>query len=170
MNAVRTITTVAAVLFLAVGPLSAISPSMLMFYGGELEQPIVVRLGNPSFTPAGFLWNPVNGGASYANMKGGTVPGNLEGRRYVSFAIFWGTFDVSSGLKPTEASQHGRVYLPRGSEPPVIVVTAPNMANAKDLTANPEPTPVPTSLGEFIAGWPLTPEQTAQLRGWAAVF
>jgi hypothetical protein len=44
------------------------------------------------------------------------------------------------------------------------------MVNLKDPQANPEPVHVPMSLGEFIAGWTLTPEQTAQLRRLAAVF
>jgi hypothetical protein len=164
------IVAIALLVLVAIAPLSAIGPPVLMFYGGHLTQPVLVRPGNPSITPTGFLWNPVNGGARYETMTGGTVPRNLEGRRYLSLAIFWGAFGDAATLSPTDASQHGRLYLPTASEPAVVVVTAPNMANPKNPKANPEPVPVPTSLGDFIAGWTLSPEQTAQLRRLAAVF
>jgi len=164
------IVAVALLLFSAIAPLSAIGPSVLMFYGGELAQPIVVRPGNPSITPTGYLWNPVNGGVNYGTMKGGTVPANLEGRRYVSMAIFWGAFDDPAALKPAGASQHGRIYLPTASEPAVVVVTPPNMANPNNPNANPEPAPIPASLSGFIAGWKLTPAQTTQLRLLASIF
>jgi hypothetical protein len=157
-----------SVLFL-VAPLSAVGPSAVMFYGGDLAQPMLVRPGNPSVTPTGFLWNPVNGGASYGGARRGTLPQNLEGRRYVSFAVFWGRIDDPAALKPSDASQHGRVYLPTASEPAVIVVTPPNMMNPKDANAGPEPVPVPKSLSEFVAGWALTAEQTLQLRQLAGI-
>ena len=50
------------------------------------------------------------------------------------------------------------------SAPAVIVITAPHMANAKDLTANPEPVPAPTSLDEFLAGWTTTVEISEWIR------
>lgn len=155
---------------LAIAPLWAIGPSVLMFYGGDLAQPILVHPGNPSITPTGFLWNPVNGGVRYGTTTGGTLPRNLEGRRYVSVAIFWGAFADPGALKPSDASQHGRIYLPTESEPAVVVVTAPRMTNPINPTSNPEGVPVPTDLGAFITGWALTPGQTAQLRQLAAVF
>jgi hypothetical protein len=60
--------------------------------------------------------------------------------------------------------QHGRIYLRTASAPAVIVITTPAMANAKDLTANPEPVPVPASLDEFIAGWTLTDDISEWIR------
>jgi len=108
----------------------------------------------------------MNGGVTLGSGKRGTLPPNLEGRRYVSVAIFWGPSDAT-GLKPSDASQHGRIYLPTASAPAAIVITFPNM----DSTGGPpQSVPVPTSLEEFIAGWTLSPEQTAQLRRLAAVF
>ena len=133
-------------------PLRAIGPAILMFYGGDLKEPVLVVPGNPSYNPTNFIWNPVNGGVPYAGGKRGTLPPNLEGRRYMSVAIFWGTYDPAT-LKASDASQHGRIYPRTASAPAVIVITAPSMANAKDLAANPEPVPVPTSLDEFVAGW-----------------
>jgi len=135
--------------------LRAIGPAILMFYGGDLKEPVLVFPGNPSYNPTNFIWSPVNRGVPYGSSKRGTLPPNLEGRRYMSVAIFWGRYDPAT-LKPSDASQHGRIYLKTASAPAVIVITAPQMANAKDRTANPEPVPVPTSLDEFIAGWTTT--------------
>jgi hypothetical protein len=136
-------------------PLRAIGPAILMFYAGDLKEPVLVFPGNPSYNPTSFLWSPVNGGVPYASEKRGTLPPNLEGRSYMRVAIFWGRYDPAT-LKPSDASQHGRVYLRTASAPAVIVITAPRMANEKDPTANPEPVPVPTSLDEFVAGWTTT--------------
>ena len=135
-------------------PLRAIGPAIIMFYGGDLKEPVLVFPGNPSYNPTSFLWSPVNGGVPYASRERGTLPPNLEGRPYMSVAIFWGRYDTAT-LKASDASQHGRIYLPTTTSPAVIVITAPNMVNPKDTHANPEPVPVPTSLDGFIAGWPL---------------
>lgn len=136
-------------------PLRAIGPAILMFYGGDLKEPVLVFPGNPSYNPTNFIWSPVNGGVAYGSTKPRTLPPNLEGRRYMNVAIFWGRYDPAT-LKPSDASQHGRIYLRTASAPAVIVITGPRMVHAKDSTANPEPVPVPTSLDEFIAGWTLT--------------
>jgi hypothetical protein len=146
---------VTALLAVVTLPLQAIGPAILMFYGGDLKEPVLVFPGNPSYNPTSFIWNPSNGGVPYASLKRGTLPPNLEGRRYISVAIFWGRYDAAA-LRPSDASQHGRIYLGTASAPAVIVITAPRMANAKDPTANPEPVPVPASLDEFVAGWTMT--------------
>jgi len=145
-------------------PLRAIGPAILMFYGGDLREPVLVFPGNPSYNPTSFIWNPVNGGVPYASEKRGTLPPNLEGRPYLSVAIFWGRYDPAT-LKPSDASQHGRIYMRTASAPAVIVITGPRMANVKDPTANPDPVPVPTSLDEFIAGWTLTLDISQWIRG-----
>lgn len=144
---------VTALLVVGTGiPVRAIGPAILMFYGGDLKEPVLVFPGNPSYSPTSFIWNPVNGGVPYTGGKRGTLPPNLEGRRYMSVAIFWGRYEPAT-LKASDASQHGRIYLPTATAPAVIVITAPVMANATDPSANPEPVPVPTSLDEFVAGW-----------------
>ena len=144
-------------------PLRAIGPAILMFYGGDLKEPVLVFPGNPSYNPTSFIWNPANGGVQYASGKRGTLPPNLEGRRYISVGIFWGRYDPAT-VKPSDASQHGRIYLKTASAPAVIVITAPQMANPKDPTANPEPVPVPTSLDEFISGWTTTVDISEWIR------
>ena len=131
-------------------PLRAIGPAILMFYGGDLKEPVLVFPGNPSYNPTSFLWDPVSGGVPWGAR--GTLPSNLEGRPYMNVAIFWGRYDPAT-LKASDASQHGRIYLKTASAPAVIVITAPHMANPTDLSANPEPVPVPTSLDAFVAGW-----------------
>jgi hypothetical protein len=133
-------------------PLRAIGPAILMFYGGDLQESVLVFPGNPGYNPTSFIWNPGNGGVPYSSGKRGALPPNLEGRRYMSVAIFWGRYDPAT-LKPSDASQHGRIYLRTASAQAVIVITSPRMANATDPTANPDPVPVPTSLDEFVAGW-----------------
>jgi hypothetical protein len=136
-------------------PLRAIGPAILMFYGGDLKEPVLVFPGNPSYNPTSFIWNPANGGVPYASGTRGTLPPNLEGRQYMSVAIFWGRYNPAT-LKASDASQHGRIYLRTASAPAVIVITPPWMANARDPTANPDPAPVPTSLDQFVAGWTTT--------------
>ena len=154
---------VAVWVLLSVTPLSAVGPSLIMFYGGGLAQPVLARPGNPSTTPTEYLWNPRTGGASYGSWRGATIPENLEGRAYVNMAIFWGRIDDPTALKPADASQHGRIYLPTQTEPPVVVVTAP-------LMNEPKPAPIPTTLGQFLAGWKLTAQQTTQLKRLAEIF
>src|SRR5881296_1934001 len=110
--------------------LRAIGPAILMFYGGDLKEPVLVFPGNPSYNPTTFIWNPTNGHVSLASLargQRGTLPPHLEGRRYLSVAIFWGQYDDPASLKPSDASQHGRIYLRTGPEPEVIVITAPMM-------------------------------------------
>jgi hypothetical protein len=144
-------------------PLRTIGPAILMFYGGDLKEPLLVFPGNPSYNPTSFIWDPVNGGVPYASEKRGTLPPNLEGRSYLSVAIFWGRYDPAT-LKPSDASQHGRIYMRTALAPAVIVITGPRMVNVKDPTANPEPVPVPTSLDEFTAGWTLTVDISQWIR------
>jgi hypothetical protein len=144
-------------------PLRAIGPAILMFYGGDLREPVLVFPGNPSDNPTSFIWNPVNGGVPYTTEKRGTLPPNLEGRRYMSVAIFGGRYDPAT-VKPSDASQHGRIYMRTTSAPAAIVITAPRMVNVKDPTGNPEPVPVPASLDEFIAGWTLTVDISQWIR------
>jgi hypothetical protein len=42
-------------------PLRAIGPAILMFYGGDLKEPVLVFPGNPSYNPTSFIWSPIRG-------------------------------------------------------------------------------------------------------------
>ena len=138
--------------------LRAIGPAVVMVYGGDLEVPTIVRTNFDT----SFLWSPTNGGLQWGSRTRGTLPPNLEGRRFVHVAIFWGWHDVAT-LKASDASQHGRFYPATASAPAVIVITAPHMVHTTDNSANPEPRPVPTSLDGFWAGW----TTTVDVVGWA---
>src|SRR5258708_1711464 len=103
---------VAVLSLLATKQLLAVSPSYVMFYGGQLDAPIIQAL--PEGPASEFLWSPYR--------VGGTIPKSLEGRPYVKYAIFWGRWEKES-LAPEAASQHGRLYLPTRSEPGMAVIT-----------------------------------------------
>jgi hypothetical protein len=149
------IAAVAFLVLLAPTRVGAVGPSILMFYGDGLTQPILVY--TTASNTDGF-WSPRNGGPSHS------LPRNLAGRRYLSLAIFWGYWDPTVTLKPEDASQHARLYLPVGARPAVIVVTPPVMTSRNNNEVHAEPVPIPTSLDAFIAGWTLTPDEIAEVR------
>ena len=129
-------------------PLRALGPALVMFHGGDLEAPVIVRTNYDT----NFLWNPTNGGVQWGSRTRGTLPPNLEGRPYINMAIFWGWHDVAT-LKAADASQHGRYYPATPTAPAAIVITAPHMANTTDASATPEARPIPASLDGFYASW-----------------
>jgi hypothetical protein len=133
---------VALVSLLVTKPLLAVGPSYVMFYGGPLEAPVVQALPIGSAT---FLWDPYR--------RGGTIPGGLEGRPYVTYAIFWGRWERQT-LKPEAASQHGRLYLPTSAEPGMMVMTNAHMDDGSP--DHPGARPIPESLGGFWKGWPVS--------------
>jgi hypothetical protein len=140
-------------------PVSAISPSAVMVYGEKLSQPMLLRPAGPADFPAfGLLWWQA-GPYSRPNR---TIQGepqlltSLANRPYVNLAIFWGLYDADE-FKPERASQHGRLYLPTGSEPALVVVTAPDMQKKAN--------PIPKELGGFAAVWTLAPQDLTVLKG-----
>jgi hypothetical protein len=148
----------AALWLVAAHSVSAISPSLVMIYGDRLEKPIYVQPRDPSeFPMMGIFWNTKRGGADYQTQTGGTVPNGLEGRAFLNFAVFWGRIGDPSSLKPERASQHGRLYLPSGSQPLVIVATAPWMNE-------PQPVPIPKDLHGFVSGWTVSGAELQQLK------
>jgi hypothetical protein len=136
---------------------SAISPAYLLVYGGTLPAPSVVAIRAADRTD--FLWDAISRGG--ARLRGdtvlhGTIPAGLEQRRYISVAIFWGMPTAQSVMKPENASQHARIYLPTTSEPAVVVATTPDMSGM--------PAPVPAQPDGFVAGWTVTPAELDALR------
>jgi hypothetical protein len=81
---------------------------------------------------------------------------NLRNRPYVNLAIFWGQYDRDQ-LKPANASQHGRLYLPTASEPAIVVSTVPDMQKKSN--------PIPKELDGFAAVWTLGPQELTTLKG-----
>ena len=183
-----------AVLWLLVStPVWAISPTMIMIYGDGLQNPIVARAQDPSeFSVYEFLWNAMRGGTFDGTRWTGNLPKGLNGRPYVKVAIFWGLGpfadsvalaralgnpDLPKQLKPEDASQHGRLYLPTASEPAAIVLTWPAMFRPKGTRCEaptppsaeaPCPVAVPADLGEFKAGWVLNSQDLATAK-WLGI-
>ena len=73
----------------------------------------------------------------------------------MSLAIFWGQYDAKE-IKPENASQHGRFYLPTASAPALVVVTAPDMQKKSN--------PIPKELVGFRAVWTLSPQDLTTLK------
>jgi len=149
-----------ASLLLAPQVVKAVGPFAIVVYGGGLTQPVV----HYPRTDSSALWRTRM--ARSQPPPANVVELGLADRRFVSLAIFWGRHEPSE-LIPANASQHARLYLPVGSKPAVIVVTAPIMETD---SGRPAPVLVPTALGTFIDGWELTSEQFAEVRTWAPVY
>jgi hypothetical protein len=140
-------------------PALAVSPWAVMVYGEKLGQPILLRPASPEDFPAfGLLWWKA-GAYSHPTR---TVQGDpellsaLRNRPYVNLAIFWGQYDPDQ-LKPENASQHGRFYLPTASESAIVVSTVPDMQKKSN--------PIPKELGGFAAVWTLSPQELTTLKG-----
>jgi hypothetical protein len=146
-----------AILLLCVSKsMSAIGPAAIVFHGGGLQAPIVVRPQIGSFI---FLWG---GGTWYDNKSRATIPTGLDGRRYLDYHVFWGRF-AAEELKPEAASQHGRLYLPAGEQPAAVVHTGPAMTSPDPSETRARATPIPSQLKDFVYGRVLTAGETAAL-------
>jgi hypothetical protein len=153
----RKLQLVAAVLFLELtaAPLSAISPSAVLVYGGHARDPLVLRPAGPLDYPAfGLLWWRA-GAYNKPTAIDPKLWTGLKARPYVSLAIFWGRYDANQ-LKPEAASQHGRFYPPTATDPAIIVTTMPDM----QMRSN----PIPTDLDGFYAAWLLSPQDLSTLK------
>jgi hypothetical protein len=150
-----------ALLALAAAPVKAVGPTAVMFHGGPLAKPVVQRC-NFEDNVCAFLWSVRRGGYSYTERKQVPLPTGLGGRAYVNVAIFWGLPDDLSALKPEDASQHARLYMPTKADKAVVVATSPNM-QGPDGT-RPVGLPVPADLEEFVSGWTLEDWEVAPFR------
>ena len=136
-------------------PVSAISPSAVVVYGGKVAQPVLLRPANPADFPAfGLLWWHAG---SYSNPTpiDQQLWTGLKNRPYVNLAIFWGRYDADQ-LKPESASQHGRFYPATATEPAIVVTTAPDMQKRSN--------PIPSELERFSAAWTLSPQELSTLK------
>ena len=131
--------------------LSAFTPSVLMFYGGPLSRPVhlVVRTSDE------MDYNGVFWGAS-----GRPVEPEMMGERpYIQMAFFYGikvetlTDAALAALKPEDANQHGRLYLPRGTVRASAVSTAYAKANmVQGVPTGVAVQPLPTGAAAFKWG------------------
>lgn len=156
---VRWLALLVALLALHDRPVAVVSPSLVMFYGDSLQEAVVVKLDHT--VSSEFIWD--SRFRKWSPQPGGKLairdlaPGLVD-RPFLSVAIFWGQ-PYKPGLKPAEASQHGRLYPATASQPAMMVATLPDM--------QPVSHPIPDRLDGFYAGWPLTPEdlETAKALG-----
>ncbi len=96
---------------------SAASPSIVVFYGGPLESPVVMT----DEEDIALLVGEVAAAPT-------TPPEDLVKRQFVRIALFWGTEVPSrtrsrqrlNGLRITDADQFGRAFLGSKREPPAI--------------------------------------------------
>jgi len=123
------------VLFLLPVPVLAQWPTVLMFYGGPLKNPVFVTGADsvtvaPAFRP-GSSTGP--GGAENAS--------TLNGRPFISVACFWGPpsnpamngVERLSDLKPEMATQHARFYPATASNAAAIFTTPMLFMKGRDL-------------------------------------
>jgi len=145
---------------LAAGQLSAVSPSYILFYGNQLAAPVVLRLTAQANSE--FLWSYSRPFTVVDGVRTRTIPGGLDGRPYLKYAVFWGRW-AAAPTGPEGASQHGRFYLPTSTQLAAVVVTAADM-EAPPPAEHPAASPIPTSLTGFWGGWMLTAADIALAR------
>ena len=131
------------------------SPTVLMFYGGDLKAPV-------------FLTD--NDAAAFRNLLSDTAMTVREmgDRPYVSVALFWasrldpaGNGTAVKDLKPAMAWQHGRLYLPAPGKPAVILTT--RMSKAA------QPVPIPSLGSAYVTGGPVSETGLAALKRTAVI-
>jgi hypothetical protein len=148
-----------AVLLSAIGlaarPTFGQTPTVVMFYGDALKQPI-------SLTDADA--------ALFTNLLAETpiTQADVANRPYRDVAIFWASRSnpANNGtpvekLTPAMAWQHGRLYLPSAGKPAVILTTR--------LTKFSQPVPVPSNAAAFALGGPVSDAALAVLKAKGVV-
>jgi len=148
---------VAVLVLLVSQSMSAIGPAFVVLHGGGLQNPIVLR---PAIGNLMFMWA---GGNFYERQREMKIPPGLEGRRYFDYDVFWGRFTPEEVLKPELASQHGRLYLPTKDQAAAVVLTSPVMTTADGRGTRAPAMPIPSRLGDFLSGRPLTRSETDEL-------
>jgi hypothetical protein len=120
----------------------AASPSIVLVYGGDMERAITVRVDSEDVARSTLFL--------YGLASDGAVSQSLAGRPYVNVAMFWGPSWAEhlkdqnrlSQLRPLDANQHGRLYLPTGIDPAVMLVTHIRGAAFGEAT-----------MQDFTSGW-----------------
>jgi hypothetical protein len=136
---------------------SAVGPAWIVVHGGALQSPIVIR---PT-TNFQFMWQA---GGFYERVRPEDmrIPGSLQGRRYLDYDVYWGTFTPEE-LKPEASSQHGRLYLPTSDRAAAVVITHPGMTSDNPNATRADATPIPNELGGFASGRALSKDETSAL-------
>ena len=120
-RSIRSLVIALAAISLVVGAtrrVSAIGPSVLMFYGGTLKAPVYIS-GKDAGLFGGLL-EPAK-----------VTVADTTGRAYTKVAAFWGPASdpalrgtkTLEELKPDMAWQHGKFYAPTATGPALLLVT-----------------------------------------------
>jgi hypothetical protein len=141
----------ALVVFAAAGhTLYAQTPTVVMFYGDPLKEPIYLTDADAALF--GGLLAPASIKAT-----------DLGNRPYRAVAIFWASRSnpANNGtpvaqLKPEMAWQHGRLYLPTAGQPAVLLTTM--------LTKVAQGVPIPSNAAAFVWGGPVSDAALAVLK------
>ncbi len=151
LSIVRTITACALMLFvLQTAALYAQQPTVMMFYGGNWKEPIVLTDADAR---------------AFGNLLSETpiTVKEMGDRPFRTVAIFWGSrLDPARNgkpiaeLKPEMALQHGRLYLPQNGKPAVLLATR--------MTKQSQGVPAPGNGAEFVWGGPVSDAGIAVLK------
>ena len=108
-----------------------------------------------------FMWQAGNV-YEHRRLEDMTIPGGLQGRRYLDYDVYWGRF-TPEDLRPEAASQHGRVYLQTPDRAAAVVITHPGMTSDDPDATRADATPIPHELGGFASGRALSKEEASAL-------
>ncbi|HEX5071145.1 MAG TPA: hypothetical protein VFV78_13090 [Vicinamibacterales bacterium] len=135
---------------LATHTLLAQTPTVLMFHGDPLKQPIVLTDADA---------------ALFRNLLNDTTikVADLANRPYRQVAIFWASRSnpANNGtpvekLTPQMAWMHGRLYLPVADKPAVLLTTR--------MTKQAQAVPIPADSAAFVQGGPVSDAALAILK------
>lgn len=149
---------VAALLLFVSRPTIAVGPAFIVIHGGALQAPVVIRPGEARLM---FMWQAGNF-YEHRRPEDMTIPSGLQGRRYLDYDVYWGTF-TPEDLKPESASQHGRLYLPTPDRAAAVVITRPSMTSGDPNATRADATPIPNELGGFASGRALSKDESSAL-------
>jgi hypothetical protein len=170
---VRTRLSVAATFVLLLAgarPAEAQWPTVLMFHGGALDEPVFVTGADSA--ALGSLFRPATPGARASTAI------EMGSRPYFDVACFWGPASDPAvngtrrlaDLEPGMAWQHARFYPAVGDQPAIVFVTAMEKKvlargtqvgrpqSASGASAAFRGVPPPTDARRFTAGGPVSPQ------------
>ena len=154
-------------------PADAQWPTVIMFYGDPLEQPVFATGGDtPPFGV--FVRAPRNHAATAKDMGG---------RPYVNVAFFWGPADqpamngvrTLAGLKPEMTMHHGRLYLADAGRPTMMFMSGLGQVKGRDARGMRKVFPgraafsVPTDPAVFSVGGEVPAPALAVLKGLGVI-
>jgi hypothetical protein len=142
---------IASVLILSAPRVTAQWPTVLMFHGGGLSQPVLVVSEDAVALASAFRPAP------YAHTN--PTAASMADRRFIDVACFWGPpsnpamngVSTLSGLTPEMTFHHARFY-PATERAPALVFVMPMQVKGKDRHAPPDVQRRAASSQSFVFG------------------